>query len=100
MPAPRGARACGAAAAEPRASGRAGLWDGSRVSRRGALVIPIGAGERTVGVFSFASTDRREPEERLLRSLKVIGTQVGQFLQKKQAEAALVENEMRFRETF
>jgi len=87
-------------AKDPRASRLAGLWDGSEVSRRGALIIPVDAGGRTIGVLSFASTARREPDERLFQALKVIGTQVGQFLEKKQAEAALVESEMRFRETF
>jgi diguanylate cyclase (GGDEF)-like protein/PAS domain S-box-containing protein len=87
-------------AKDPRATRRAGLWDGSQATRRGALIIPVDAGKRTIGVLSFASTARREPDERLFQALKVIGTQVGQFLEKKQAEAALVESEMRFRETF
>ena len=87
-------------ATDPRATRRAGLWDGSQLSRRGALIIPVDAGSRTIGILSFASPDRREPEQRLFRSLKVIGTQVGLFVQRKQAEAALVESELRFRETF
>jgi PAS domain S-box-containing protein len=87
-------------ATDPRASRHAGLWGYGIPARRGALVIPVDAGERTIGVLSFASTDRREPEERLLRSLKAIGVQVGQFLQHKLAEQALAESEMRFRETF
>ena len=86
--------------ADARASRNAGLWGAGIAARRGALVIPVDAGARTIGVLSFASTDRREPEERLLRSLKAIGVQLGQFLQKKLAEQALVESEARFRETF
>jgi diguanylate cyclase (GGDEF)-like protein/PAS domain S-box-containing protein len=85
---------------DSRATRRAGLWDGSHATRRGALIIPVDARNVTIGLLSFASTDRREPDERLLQALKVIGTQVGQFLEKKQAEAALVESEIRFRETF
>jgi diguanylate cyclase (GGDEF)-like protein/PAS domain S-box-containing protein len=90
----------GDVATDPRASRRAGVWDGSEVSRRGAMVIPVGAGGRVIGVLSFASTHRREPEERLLRSLKAIGNQVGQFLQRRQADAALAESEERYRRTF
>ena len=87
-------------ATDARASRHAGMWGFGFSTRRGALVIPVDAGDRTIGVLSFASPDRREPEERLLRSLKAIGVQLGQFLQKKLAEQALVESEMRFRETF
>ena len=90
----------GDVASDARASRQAGMWGFGSSTRRGALVIPVDAGERTIGVLSFASPDRREPEERLLRSLRAIGVQLGQFLQKKLAERALVESEMRFRETF
>ena len=76
------------------------MWDGSQSTRRGALILPVDVGERTIGVLSFASTDRREPENRVFRSLKVIGAQVGQFLQRKQADAALRQSEERFRRTF
>src|SRR3954467_4702800 len=39
-------------AKDPRATRRAGLWDGSQATRRGALIIPVDAGKRTIGVLS------------------------------------------------
>ena len=39
----------------------------------------------------------REPDRRLLDTSRVIGSQIGQFLQRKDAEAALRESEARFR---
>jgi diguanylate cyclase (GGDEF)-like protein/PAS domain S-box-containing protein len=39
----------------------------------------------------------RKPDQRLLQSTKVIGSQIGQFLQRKRAEEALRESETRFR---
>jgi len=52
----------------------------------GAFVFPITSGGRTIGVMSFSSADERHPDERLLRAIGVIGSQVGQFLMRKKAE--------------
>ena len=41
-----------------------------------------------MGVLAFNSRDIRHPEEGLLQAIKVIGSQIGQFLQRKEAEAA------------
>jgi diguanylate cyclase (GGDEF)-like protein/PAS domain S-box-containing protein len=68
--------------------------------RRAALVIPVAVQNRTLGVLSFANRVVREPDERLLGSLRAIGNQLGQFLQRKHAEADLAESEVRFRQTF
>jgi diguanylate cyclase (GGDEF)-like protein/PAS domain S-box-containing protein len=64
---------------------------------RGAFVFPIAAEGRVIGVFNFSSTRAREPDQRLLAASRVIGSQVGQFQQRKQAEASLRESEARFR---
>jgi len=66
----------------------------------GAFVFPVIFESKTIGVLSFSSPRSREPDERLLQTIHVVGRQVGQFLQRKQAEAALAESEERFRETF
>jgi diguanylate cyclase (GGDEF)-like protein len=71
------------------------LWLGTGL--RGGFAFGALAEGRMIGVFSFSSSAVREPDRRLLDASRVIGSQIGQFLQRKQAEAALRENEMRFR---
>ena len=68
---------------DPRAAGSArGLLEG------GAFVFPLTAGVRIIGVMSFSSPHERHPDERLMRAVGVIGSQVGQFLMRKAAEAS------------
>ena len=64
---------------------------------RGSVVFPVHADGRTIGVLIFDSREVREPDERLLRTLAVIGGQVGQLVRRAQAEQALVASERRFR---
>ena len=66
----------------------------------GAFVFPVIFEGKTLGVLSFSSMTAREPDERLMKTVHVIGSQIGQFVQRKTAEAALGESEQRFRETF
>jgi diguanylate cyclase (GGDEF)-like protein/PAS domain S-box-containing protein len=66
---------------DPRASGSS-----RAVLQGGAFVFPVKAGERILGIMSFSSSDVREPDDRLLRTVGVIGAQVGQFLMRKKAE--------------
>jgi diguanylate cyclase (GGDEF)-like protein/PAS domain S-box-containing protein len=63
----------------------------------GAIFFPVMAEGKTVGVLAFNSHEVREPEERLLQALSVIGNQIGQFVQRKQAEEVVRESEERFR---
>jgi len=66
---------------DPRASGssRAAL-------QGGAFVFPVISGGTTIGVMSFSSANVRDPDARLLQAVRVIGSQVGQFLMRKRAE--------------
>ena len=66
----------------------------------GALVFPVTFESRVVGVLSISSASVRRPDARLLDTMRVVGAQIGQFLIRKQAEAALAESEARFRQTF
>ena len=66
----------------------------------GTFVFPVISDGKTIGVLSFASRKAREPEERLLQAIHAIGSQIGQFLQRKQAEQVLRESEERFRAIF
>jgi len=78
----------------------------SRVSRpdlarevhlRSALLFPVVFEHRIVGVVSISSDMIREPDERLRRTMELVGSQIGQFVQHKQAEADLRASEARFR---
>jgi diguanylate cyclase (GGDEF)-like protein/PAS domain S-box-containing protein len=55
----------------------------------GAFVFPVVSEGRTIGVLAFNTRSIREPEERLLEAIRVIGSQVGQFLERKQAQEEL-----------
>jgi diguanylate cyclase (GGDEF)-like protein/PAS domain S-box-containing protein len=64
---------------------------------RGGFAFGAVSGGRTIGVLSFASPKLREPDQRLLEASRVIGSQIGQFLQRKRAEESLRDSEERFR---
>src|SRR6267143_774013 len=53
----------------------------------GAFVFPVMSEAKVIGVFSFTSRQIRDPDDRLLEAFRVIGSQVGQFLQRVRAEA-------------
>src|SRR5437773_5245825 len=55
----------------------------------GAFVFPVNAEGKTIGVLAFNSRQVREPEDRLLQAIRVIGSQIGQYLRRKQAEEDL-----------
>ncbi|MGH8732645.1 MAG: diguanylate cyclase domain-containing protein, partial [Burkholderiales bacterium] len=70
-------------------------WTGTGL--RGGFAFAAVAEGRTIGVLNFSSLRSREPDQRLLAASRVIGSQIGQFVQRKQAEASLRESEARFR---
>jgi len=63
----------------------------------GAFMFPVMSDRGILGVLSFTSREIREPDERLLQAARVIGAQVGQFIQRKRAEEVMRESEERFR---
>jgi PAS domain S-box-containing protein len=67
---------------------------------RGAFAFPVTAQGKVIGVVSFSGVSVRRPEERILEAARIIGSQIGQFLQRKQAEERLRASEERFRQTF
>ncbi len=69
-------------------------WRSTLVSKfgmRGMLAFAIRSEGKTIGVLTFASRDVREPDARLLALTRVIGSQLGQFLQRKAAEGEVLE---------
>jgi len=63
----------------------------------GAFVFPVNSEGKMIGVLAFNSREIRDPDEHLMRAIHVIGAQIGQFVQRKQAEEVLRESEERFR---
>jgi len=48
----------------------------------------------------FYSCEKQQIDEDLLQMMTAIGSQIGQFIKRKQAEAALAESEERYRDLF
>ena len=63
----------------------------------GAFGFPIVLNDEVLGVVEFFSPEIRQPDEDLLQIVTAIGSQIGQFIERKRAEAALRESEQRFR---
>jgi PAS domain S-box-containing protein len=55
----------------------------------GALGFPIVLGPQVLGVMEFFSQEIQRPDEALLELLGTVGSQIGQFLERKRAEAEL-----------
>ena len=62
-----------------------------------SYAAPIRAGEDLVGVLAFQLETRRSPAPALIRTIAVIASQIGQFLDRKQSEHAVRESEARKR---
>ena len=56
---------------------------------RGAFMFPVKADGALIGVLSFISREPREPDEHALSAILAIGSQIGQFLERKRVEEDL-----------
>jgi diguanylate cyclase (GGDEF)-like protein/PAS domain S-box-containing protein len=63
---------------------------------RGALAFPIRGGDEVIGVLEFFSREARPPDLELLQMLDAVGSQIGQFAERRRAEEALRESEERY----
>ena len=52
----------------------------------GAICVPLSSGKETIGVLAFFSREVREPDELLIQSMRIVGSQISQFDRRKQAE--------------
>jgi PAS domain S-box-containing protein len=57
----------------------------------GAFAFPIRLGDEIQGVIEFFSHEIRAPDDDLLRMFAAIGSQIGQFIERKRTEQALAE---------
>ena len=58
---------------------------------RGGLAMPVVAGGQVLRVLEFYSYDAREPDDLLLDLARSLGNQIGQFIERRAAEAALTQ---------
>ena len=58
----------------------------AKAGLHGAFAFPIRSGNDTLGVMEFFSLTSRPPDEALLQSTRAIGSQIGLFIARKQAE--------------
>jgi GAF domain-containing protein len=70
----------------------------SRTQIHGSFGFPIQSGGEIFGVITFFSREKQMPDEELLQMMMAIGSQLGQFIQSKRAEAAQQESEARYRD--
>ena len=61
----------------------------SKEGLRSAFGFPILLGDEVLGVLEFFSPEIRQPDTKLLNLLSAIGSQIGQFIERTEAEAAL-----------
>jgi signal transduction histidine kinase/CheY-like chemotaxis protein len=59
----------------------------AQVGLRGSLALPILLGSDVLGVLEFCSRRSKHPDQELLKALAAIGSQIGQFIDRRQAEA-------------
>jgi len=64
---------------------------------RGAFAFPIRSGTAITGVIEFFSRTLRAPDSDLLEMTAALGSQIGQFIERKRAEEALARSETTYR---
>ena len=64
-----------------------------RCDLHGAFAFPIFCGDEVLGVMEFFHRNIREPDGPLLAMIAAVGSQVGQFIDRKRAEEALRRSE-------
>jgi PAS domain S-box-containing protein len=68
-----------------------------RAGLHAAFGFPLRSPRGIVGVMEFFSRELREPDERLLWTMRVVGSQVGQFVARRHVEAEVRSSELRLR---
>jgi PAS domain S-box-containing protein len=68
-----------------------------RAGLHAAFGFPLRSPRGVVGVMEFFTSEMRQPDERLLATTAMLGSQVGQFVTRRQAEADVRASEERLR---
>ena len=69
----------------------------AREGLHATFAFPILLGGQVVGVVELVSREVRQSENNLLEMMTALGSQIGQFIERKRVEVALRESEERFR---
>ena len=69
----------------------------ARTGLHAAFGFPLRSPHGIVGVMEFFAREERPPDARLLATMQVLGSQVGQFVARRRAEEAVRANESRLR---
>jgi PAS domain S-box-containing protein len=72
-------------------------YTAQRSGLHAAFAFPLRSPRGAVGVMEFLSRELREPDERLLRTMAALGSEVGQFVVRRQAEEEVRASESRLR---
>ncbi|HEU5211758.1 MAG TPA: PAS domain S-box protein [Gaiellaceae bacterium] len=70
-----------------------------RAGLQAAFGFPLLSPRGVVGVMEFFTQEARDPDERMLATMSVIGSQVGQFIARRHVEAEVRASESRLRAT-
>jgi signal transduction histidine kinase/CheY-like chemotaxis protein len=70
----------------------------ARAGLHAAFGFPIAVGSEILGVTAFFSREIRRPDEALLQLFATVGSQIGQFMDRKRSEAALRASETELRQ--
>ncbi len=65
----------------------------AREGLHAAFAFPILLGSEVIGVMDFFSQEIRQPDQKLLDMMATIGSQIGQFIERRRAEKELRRNE-------
>jgi diguanylate cyclase (GGDEF)-like protein/PAS domain S-box-containing protein len=89
----------GAPVAMPDLAGDSSLRSAAAVAAglHGVVGFPVRSGRRVVGMISLHSWASRELDEGLVAVMSDVGSQIGEFVERKRAEVALQESEKRMR---
>ena len=69
----------------------------ARGGLHGALALPILLGDEVLGTLGFFSREARPPDEEVIELAATLGSQIGQFIERRRAGEELRESEERYR---
>ena len=71
--------------------------EAGEIGLQGNVAFPILSNGKVNNIMAFFSRQARRPDAEMLDMMLIIGSQIGQFIERKRAEQALVKSEERFR---